>query len=162
MSYWNPILQYGIDRFADDLVTAGGAGVITPDLIPDEAGVWIDASDRTGLDRIFLAAPSSSDARLAQAIDVSRGFVYAVSTMGITGARADVDTAARSLVGRLRAAGASTACVGVGISNARQVRDVLGYADGAIVGSMLVTALAEGGVRGVAEAAAGLAAGTAA
>lgn len=160
MSYWNPVLQYGVERFADDLVAAGGAGMITPDLIPDEAAAWLAASDRTGLDRVFLAAPSSAERRLDQTVRLSRGFVYAVSTMGITGARHDVDAGARHLVGRLRAAGASTACVGIGISTAAQVREVLTYADGAIVGSMLVSALAEGGVQAVAEAAASLSTGT--
>jgi tryptophan synthase alpha chain len=156
MTYWNPVLQYGVDRFADDLAAAGGAGLITPDLIPDEAGAWIAASDRTGLDRVFLAAPSSSEARLTQAVRTSRGFVYAVSTMGITGARSDVDTAARGLVERLRAAGATSACVGLGISTAEQVAEVLEYADGAIIGSALVRALEEDGVAGVARVAADL------
>lgn len=160
MTYWNPVLQYGVDRFADDLVAAGGAGLITPDLIPDEGAAWIAASDRTGLDRVFLAAPSSTDARLKQAVDTSRGFVYAVSTMGITGARSDVDTAARVLVERLREAGATSTCVGLGISSAAQVAEVLEYADGAIVGSALVKALAEGGVGLVGEVAAALAVGT--
>lgn len=160
MSYWNPVVQYGVDRFADDLAAAGGAGMITPDLIPDEADDWMAASDRAGLDRIFLAAPSSTDARLEQAVRSSRGFVYAVSTMGITGARVDVDAAAKALVGRLRTAGATNACVGVGISTAKQVAEVLGYADGAIVGSALVKALADGGVSAVARAAADLATGT--
>uniref|UniRef100_UPI0013580FE6 tryptophan synthase subunit alpha n=1 Tax=Agromyces humi TaxID=1766800 RepID=UPI0013580FE6 len=105
MTYWNPVVQYGVDRFADDLAAAGGAGLITPDLIPDEAADWIAASDRTGLDRVFLAAPTSTDARIRQAVEASRGFVYAVSTMGITGARTDVDQAARALVSRLAAAG---------------------------------------------------------
>ena len=160
MTYWNPVLQYGVERFADDLVAAGGAGLITPDLVADEASDWLAASDRTDLDRVFLAAPSSTAARLRQAVEKSRGFVYAVSTMGITGARADVDQAARSLIGRLRDAGATSACVGVGISTGDQVREVLGYADGAIVGSALVSALADGGVPAVARAAAALAAGT--
>lgn len=160
MTYWNPVVQYGVERFADDLLAAGGAGLITPDLIPDEASEWIAASERTGLDRVFLAAPSSSEARLAQAVELSRGFVYAVSTMGITGARSDVDAAARGLIARLRAAGATSACVGVGISTGDQVREVLDYADGAIVGSVLVRALAEGGVDAVARTAAALAAGT--
>jgi tryptophan synthase alpha chain len=160
MTYWNPVVQYGVDRFADDLLAAGGAGLITPDLVPDEASDWIAASDRTALDRVFLAAPSSTEARLRQAVARSRGFVYAVSTMGITGARADVDQAARSLVARLRGAGATSACVGVGISTGEQVREVLGYADGAIVGSALVSALADGGVPAVARVAAALAAGT--
>ena len=160
MTYWNPVLQYGVDRFADDLLSAGGAGLITPDLVPDEALPWLAASERTGLDRVFLAAPSSTDARLVQAVASSRGFVYAVSTMGITGARSDVDSAARGLVSRLRAAGATSTCVGLGISTAAQVREVLEYADGAIVGSALVSALSEGGVNAVARAAAALAAGT--
>jgi tryptophan synthase alpha chain len=161
MTYWNPVLQYGVDRFADDLAAAGGAGLITPDLIPDEGADWLAASERTGLDRVFLAAPTSTDERLRQAVEASRGFVYAVSTMGITGARSDVDTAARTLIGRLREAGATSACVGVGISTGAQVREVLEYADGAIVGSALVKALADGGVEAVARTAAELAGGTA-
>ncbi len=160
MTYWNPVLQYGVDRFADDLVAAGGAGLITPDLVADEAALWLAASDRTDLDRVFLAAPSSTDVRLARAVEVSRGFVYAVSTMGITGARGDIDSAARALVSRLRAVGSTSTCVGLGISTADQVREVLGYADGAIVGSALVTALADGGVPAVARTAAALATGT--
>jgi tryptophan synthase alpha chain len=160
MTYWNPVVQYGVDRFADDLAAAGGAGLITPDLIPDEAADWIAASDRTGLDRVFLAAPTSTDARLRQAVEASRGFVYAVSTMGITGARTDVDQAARTLVSRLADAGAPASCVGLGISTGAQVAEVLEYADGAIVGSALVKALAEGGVAGAGELAASLARGT--
>lgn len=159
MTYWNPVLQYGPDRFADALVNAGGAGLITPDITPDSAAPWIAISERTGLDRVFLAAPSSTDARLAEAVDASRGFVYAVSTMGITGARHDVDAAARTLVTRLRAADATNVCVGIGISTGEQVAEVLHYADGAIVGSALVTALAEHGVPGVARTAAALAQG---
>ncbi|MDQ1547099.1 MAG: tryptophan synthase alpha chain [Actinomycetota bacterium] len=159
MTYWNPVVQFGVDRFADELVAAGGAGLITPDLIPDEAADWLATSDRTDLDRVFLAAPSSTDERLKQAVEKSRGFVYAVSTMGITGARADVDSAARGLVARLRTVGATSACVGLGISTPQQVREVLEYADGAIVGSLLVSALATGGVDAVAAAAALLATG---
>ncbi|MCU1437760.1 MAG: Tryptophan synthase alpha chain [Naasia sp.] len=159
MTYWNPVLQYGVERFAADLRDAGGAGLITPDLIPDEAETWLAASDAASLERVFLAAPTSSPERLKRCVELSRGFVYAVSTMGITGARADVDRAARTLVDRLRDAGAENACVGIGISTADQVREILGYADGAIVGSALVRALAEGGVAGVADTAARLATG---
>jgi tryptophan synthase alpha chain len=156
MTYWNPVVQYGVARFADALRDAGGAGLITPDITPDSADDWLAESERTGLDRVFLAAPSSSDARLVDTVAKSRGFVYAVSTMGITGARADLDAKARALVARLREAGATgpdtiSACVGVGISTPEQVAEVLGYADGAIVGSALVTALAEGGVAGLAR-----------
>lgn len=159
MTYWNPVVQYGVDRFAKDLAAAGGAGLITPDLIPDEAAEWLTVSDSYGLDRVFLAAPSSTDERLESAISHSRGFVYAVSTMGITGARADVDVAARTLVGRLIGLGATHVCVGVGISSAQHVRDVTGYASGAIVGSHLVTALTDEGVSGVSRATSELVAG---
>lgn len=159
MTYWNPVVQFGVEKFAIQLKGAGGAGLITPDLIPDEAAAWLEVSDRFDLDRVFLAAPSSTDARLRQAVEHSRGFTYAVSTMGITGARADIDAAARGLIARLRDAGSTSACVGVGISTADQVREVLDYADGAIVGSALVSALAEGGVDAVARAAAALSAG---
>lgn len=159
MTYWNPVLQYGVERFATALRDAGGAGLITPDLVPDEAEEWLGASERTGLDRVFLAAPSSSDARLRQAVDSSRGFVYAVSTMGITGARSDVDSAARELVRRLRVAGARRACVGLGVSRPEHVAEILEYADGAIIGSALVRALGDSGVAGVARLARELAAG---
>lgn len=160
MTYWNPVVQYGIDRFARELAAAGGAGLITPDLIPDEAGEWLAASDAHGLDRVFLAAPSSTDERLRATVKASRGFVYAVSTMGITGTRDDLDAAARTLVERLRAVGAETVCVGVGISTPEQVRAVCGYADGAIVGSLLVATLDADGVDGVRAVTAALASGT--
>lgn len=156
MTYYNPVLQYGVDNFARDLSAAGGAGLITPDLIPDEAHEWVAAAEKYDLDRVFLAAPSSTDERLAQAVKHSRGFVYAVSTMGITGARADVDSAAHSLVTRLRAAGADHVGVGVGISTGAQVAEVLTYAEGAIVGSVLVKALSDGGVDAVGRCAADL------
>ncbi len=165
MTYWNPVLRYGVDRFAARLAAAGGAGLITPDLTPENAGEWLEAAERHDLDRVFLAAPSSSDARIDAAVRASRGFVYTVSTMGTTGARQDVDRAARALADRIaeRAAAAGTTalrCVGLGISDGEQVRDVLDYADGAIVGSALVRALGEGGVPAVRELAASLALGT--
>ncbi|WP_322409075.1 tryptophan synthase subunit alpha [Microbacterium invictum] len=146
MTYWNPVMQYGVDRFADDLRAAGGAGLITPDVTPDAAGEWIAASRRADLDRVFLAAPTSTDERLDLIASNSTGFVYTVSTMGITGVREDLDAAARGLVARLRAHGAERACVGIGISNAAHVSGVLEYADGAIVGTALVRALRDGGI----------------
>jgi tryptophan synthase alpha chain len=160
MTYWNPVTQYGVERFASDLAAAGGAGLITPDITPDAAAEWLDVSERLGLDRVFLAAPTSSDERLSLVTEHSKGFVYTVSTMGITGARQDLDAAAKTLVGRLRATGAEHACVGIGISTAEQVRSVLEYADGAIVGSVFVKALADGGVPAVTEVVRSLAAGT--
>ena len=165
MTYWNPVLQYGVDRYADDLLAAGGAGMITPDITPDAAGEWIAASRRTGLDRIFLAAPTSTDERLALIAASSTGFVYTVSTMGITGERAELDAAARTLTARLREHRGSDgeelrACVGIGISTADQVSAVLDYSDGAIVGTALVRALRDGGVEGLAETTRALVAGT--
>ena len=145
MSYWNPIERYGIDRFADDLAAAGGAGAITPDLIPDEGGPWLAATDRTGLDRVFLVAPSSTDARLAATVAACRGFVYAASTMGVTGTRATVSTTAGELVARTRlVAGDLPVCVGLGVSNADQAAEVAGFADGVIVGSAYVREMLEG------------------
>ncbi|WP_295822249.1 tryptophan synthase subunit alpha [uncultured Microbacterium sp.] len=161
MTYWNLVEQYGVDRYADELVAAGGAGLITPDVTPDAAARWIETSERTGLDRVFLAAPTSSDERLKMIVEASTGFVYTVSTMGITGERASLDAAARSLVERLRSFGAEHACVGIGISNAEQVTGVVEYADGAIVGTALVKALRDGGVEGLSSLARELSAGAA-
>ena len=160
MTYWNPVVQYGVSRFAADLKASGGAGLITPDLIPDEASEWMSVSEKHDLERIFLGAPSSTDQRLARAARDSRGFVYAVSTMGITGTRDDVDIAAQTLVERLYAQGATQVCVGLGISQPHQVRDVVSFADGAIVGSALVRALGESGPAGVATLVSQLAEGT--
>jgi tryptophan synthase alpha chain len=160
MTYWNPVLQYGVDRYADDLLAAGGAGLITPDITPEAAPEWIAASERTGLDRIFLAAPTSTDERLDLVSSRSTGFVYTVSTMGITGERAELDKAARTLVSRLREHGATRACVGIGISTADQIAGVLEYADGAIVGTALVRALRDGGVERLAAVTRELATGT--
>lgn len=141
MSYWNPVLRYGVDAFARDLAAAGGAGLVTPDLIPDEAAEWLAASDAHGLDRVFLVAPSSTPERLALTAGASRGFVYAASTMGVTGARASVGSGAARLVADTRRAGAELVCVGLGVSTASQAAEVAAYADGVIVGSALVRAL---------------------
>lgn len=160
MTYWNPVVQYGVDRYADDLLAAGGAGLITPDITPEAAPDWIAASERTGLDRVFLAAPTSSDERLDLVVRNTTGFVYTVSTMGITGERAQLDAAARTLVERLRVHGAARSCVGIGISTADQIAGVLQYADGAIVGTALVRALRDGGLEQLAATTRELAAGT--
>lgn len=161
MTYFNPVLQYGVDRFAADLAEAGGAGLITPDITPEAAEEWIEASRRHGLDRVFLAAPTSSDERLRLISEESTGFVYTVSTMGITGERASLDAAARTLTERLRVAGARLACVGIGISTAEHVASTLDYADGAIVGTVFVRALRDGGVEQLAATVRELSAGTA-
>ncbi|NLB47590.1 MAG: tryptophan synthase subunit alpha [Microbacteriaceae bacterium] len=160
MTYINPVLQYGVDRFAAELAAAGGAGLITPDITPEAAAEWILASERHGLDRVFLAAPSSTDERLQMIAESSTGFVYTVSTMGITGERDSLDAAARELTQRLRAQGADLACVGIGISTAEHVATTLEYADGAIVGTVFVKALRDGGVQGLADTVRILARGT--
>lgn len=164
MTYWNLVLRYGVEAYARDLAAAGGAGLITPDLIPDEAGEWIEASDRHGLDRVFLVAPSSTPERLAATAAASRGFVYAASTMGVTGERSSVGSRAEQLVADTRAAGAGRVCVGLGVSRPEQAAQVGAYADGVIVGSALVRALVDAedesdGLNALASVARGLATG---
>ncbi|GAA1858553.1 tryptophan synthase subunit alpha [Myceligenerans crystallogenes] len=141
MTYWNPVLRYGVDAFARDLAAAGGAGLITPDLIPDEAAEWIAASDAHGLDRVFLVAPTSTPDRLALTARAARGFIYAASLMGVTGVRATVGERAEQLVADTRAAGAEHVCVGIGVSTGTQAAEVGRWADGVIVGSALVKPL---------------------
>ena len=138
MSYWNPIERYGVDRFADRMSAAGGHGVITPDLTPEEAGPWISATSRTGLDRVFLVAPSSTDERIAKVASTTSGFLYAASTMGVTGTRAQVSSVAPGLVARARAITTLPIAVGLGVSNGDQACEVASYADGVIVGSAFV------------------------
>jgi tryptophan synthase alpha chain len=145
MTYWNLVLHRGVDRFAADLAAAGGAGLITPDLIPDEASEWLAASDREGLDRVFLVAPSSTPERLATVTSACRGFVYAASTMGVTGTRDTVGGAAGGLVERTRAVTDLPVCVGLGVSTRAQAAEVTAFADGVIVGSALVRVLDGGG-----------------
>jgi tryptophan synthase alpha chain len=142
MGYWNQVERYGVDRYAADLGAAGGSGAITPDLIPDEAGAWFAATDAAGIDRIFLVAPSSTDARIVSTVQASRGFVYATAVMGVTGARASVSDAGAALVARVRAlAPQLPVCVGLGVSDGAQAAQVAAYADGVIVGSALVRCL---------------------
>jgi len=144
MTYWNPVLRYGVDAFARDLASAGGHGLITPDLIPDEAGDWLIASEEHRLDRIFLVAPSSTPQRLATTVEASRGFVYAASTMGVTGARDAVSRAAPELVRRVKAVSDIPVGVGLGVRSRDQAAQIGSYADGVIVGSALVSALTDG------------------
>jgi tryptophan synthase alpha chain len=141
MTYWNPVERYGVDRFARDLAAAGGSGLITPDLIPDEAAEWTGASDAHGLDRVFLVSPSSTDARIAMTVQACRGFVYATSVMGVTGARAQTSHRAPELVARAKRATTLPVGVGLGVSNGAQAAEVAEYADGVIVGSAFVRSL---------------------
>ncbi|KWX25151.1 tryptophan synthase subunit alpha [Mycolicibacterium wolinskyi] len=144
MTYWNPVLRKGVDTFARDLAAAGGYGLITPDLIPEEADEWFAASEAHKLDRIFLVAPSSTPERLAATVQASRGFVYAASTMGVTGARDAVSSAAPELVRRVREVSDIPVGVGLGVRSGEQAAQIGSYADGVIVGSALVSALQSG------------------
>ncbi len=142
MTYWNLVDRYGVDAFARDFANAGGCGLITPDLVPDEAADWIAASDAHGLDRIFLVAPSSSDERIASTVAACRGWVYATAVMGVTGARTSTSSLAPELVRRVRAISPDVLIgVGLGVSDGVQAAEVAGYADAAIVGSALVRTL---------------------
>jgi tryptophan synthase alpha chain len=143
MTYWNPVDHYGVRAFARDLAAAGGSGLITPDLSPEEASPWLQASDEYGLDRVFLAAPSSVDQRLATVTKSCRGFVYAASVMGITGARDTVSGQAAGLVRRIREHTDLPVAVGLGVSNGAQAAQVAEFADGVIVGSAFVRRLLE-------------------
>ena len=154
MTYWNPVERYGVDRFAADLAAAGGSGLITPDLVPDEAADWIAAADAHDLDKVFLVAPSSTDARLKMTTEACRGFVYATAVMGVTGARASTSDLAGPLVARTRAVTDLPVGVGLGVSTGGQAAEVARYADGVIVGSAFVRPLLDAG----ADRAAGLAA----
>jgi tryptophan synthase alpha chain len=164
MTYWNPVERYGVDRFAAALASAGGAGLITPDLIPDEASEWIAAADKHDLDRVFLVAPSSTEERIAMTAAACRGFVYATSVMGVTGARTRTSAAAPALAKRVRAATDLPVGIGLGVSNGDQAAEVGAFADGVIVGSALVKCLLDApdtasGVKAVGALTADLAAG---
>jgi tryptophan synthase alpha chain len=164
MTYWNPVDHYGVDRFARDLAAAGGSGMITPDLPPEEAGPWLDAAAARDLDPVFLVAPSSSRERLELITGLCRGFVYAASLMGITGARDAVSGQAPELVARVRACTSLPVAVGLGVRDGAQAAEVAGFADGVIVGSALVQRLLqapdeETGIAAARDLAAELAAG---
>ncbi|MFF0295737.1 tryptophan synthase subunit alpha [Kitasatospora sp. NPDC004614] len=151
MTYWNPVDRYGVARFAADLAAAGGAGCILPDLPVEESVEWRKAAAEHGLDTVFVVAPSSKDARLAEVTAAGSGFVYAAAVMGVTGTRAAVGNLAEDLVARTRATTALPVCVGLGVSNADQAAEVAAFADGVIVGSAFVQRLLD-----AAEPAAGL------
>ncbi len=151
MTYFNPVLAYGVDAFARELAAAGGSGVITPDLIVDEAAPWLAAARAAGLDPIFLVAPSSSAERIALTAESTSGFLYAASTMGVTGARDQVSSAAPELVGRCRAITDLPIGVGLGVRTAEQAAQIAEFADAVIVGSAFVSAAERGGPDAVRE-----------
>jgi tryptophan synthase alpha chain len=164
MTYWNPVDRYGVKAFARDLASAGGSGLITPDLPPEEAGPWLDAAAELELDPVFLVAPSSSQQRIKLITAACRGFVYAASVMGITGARSTIGAAAAGLVERVRQCTKLPVAVGLGVSSGAQAAEIAQYADGVIVGTAFVQRLLsapdpQAGLAGVADLAAELAAG---
>jgi tryptophan synthase alpha chain len=138
MTYFNPILHYGIDRFAKDAVSAGADATILTDLSPEEATEWVSASKRNDLGTVFLVAPTSTDARIQKAGEISTGFVYCVSRTGVTGAQSDTPADLPTLVNRVKSMVGAPVCVGFGISEPRHVEEITRYADGAVVGSALV------------------------
>ncbi|MCL6298431.1 tryptophan synthase subunit alpha [Streptomyces kronopolitis] len=141
MTYWNPVDRYGVARFAAELAEAGGAGCILPDLPVQESATWREHAAKHGLATVFVVAPSSKDARLAEITAAGSGFVYAASLMGVTGTRASVGAEAQDLVRRTKATTGLPVCVGLGVSNAEQAAEVARFADGVIVGSAFVKRL---------------------
>jgi tryptophan synthase alpha chain len=144
MTCYNPIWQFGPARFAEESATAGVDGVIVTDLPPEEAtaGEWLGAARANGVDTIFLLAPTSSADRIKKAVDLATGFVYCVSRMGVTGARTELPADLKGLVGRIRAQTEKPVAVGFGISRPEHVAQVCRIAEGAVVGSAVVSLIA--------------------
>ncbi|WP_371678969.1 tryptophan synthase subunit alpha [Streptomyces sp. NBC_01276] len=141
MTYWNPIDRYGVERFTAELAAAGGAGCILPDLPVQESALWREHAAEHGLATVFVVAPSSRDERLATITAAGSGFVYAASLMGVTGTRESVGNEAQELVRRTRTTTELPVCVGLGVSNPVQAKQVASFADGVIVGSAFVKLL---------------------
>jgi tryptophan synthase alpha chain len=156
--YYNLVAHRGVERFAKDLAAAGACGAVVPDLPPEEAGRWLAAAEQAAIAPVFLAAPTSTDERLEAVARAGRGFVYAQATLGVTGLRASLAAGIDELVSRVRAHTDRPVCAGIGVSNAEQAAAVAGFADGAIVGTALVRRLGEGGVGGLRDLTAELAA----
>jgi tryptophan synthase alpha chain len=137
-SYFNPLLKFGEDLLANDAKQAGVDAVLVSDLIPEEAEAWTETLTQHGLDPIFLVAPTTSDERLARVAQQARGFIYAVSRAGVTGARNEMTRDAEALVQRVRSVSDLPVAVGFGVSTAEQVREIWRFADAAVVGSAIV------------------------
>ncbi len=144
MTYYNLVFRAGHRRFADSLVAAGVVGAIVPDLPLEEADGWSAAADEAGVETVFLVAPSTPDARARRICERSRGFVYGIGLMGVTGERAELAASAAVLAGRLRAMTDRPVCIGIGVSTPQQAAEVCGQADGVVVGSALVRRLLDG------------------
>jgi len=141
MGYYNPIVQFGIERFTEQAVASGIDGLIVPDLPPEEAGVLYAAATARGLDVIFMLAPTSDAARVQTVTELSSGFVYLVSLVGVTGARDSLPPDLADFVARVRAVTDKPLAVGFGIATPEQAAQVAQIADGVIVGSALVKAV---------------------
>ena len=141
MGYYNPFFQYGVERFAADAASVGVDGVIVPDLPAEESDVLLAACRRLGRDLIFMLAPTSTDARVRAVAARASGFIYCVSLLGVTGARATLSTGLPDYLARIRRQTALPLAVGFGISTAEHVREVAEHADGAIVASALINHL---------------------
>ncbi len=143
MGYYNPVLRYGLDAFAQAAASAGASATIITDLTPEESEPWVASSRAHGLDNVFLAAPTSTDARLDEVCKRASGFVYAVSRTGVTGHASEVPADVSDLVQRVKQRTPHPVCVGFGISKPEHVRMVCEVADGAVIGSWLVRLLAQ-------------------
>jgi len=137
-SYFNPLMQYGVERLGRAAGDAGIDGVLVTDLVPEESGEFSAVLTGGGVDQIFLVAPTTTDARLSLVAGKASGFIYAVSRAGVTGARAEVSAEAEKLVGRVRRVSDLPVAVGFGISSREQVAEVWRYADAAVIGSAIV------------------------
>jgi tryptophan synthase alpha chain len=141
MTYWNPIAKYGVEKFAQSIVDNGGSGVITPDLTIEESDEWIAATQKTGINPIYVVAPSTNNQRLKNVTAKTGGFVYAASMMGVTGTKDAVSSTASELVRRVRAVTDLPISVGLGVSTREQAKSLATYADGVIVGSAFIKLL---------------------
>lgn len=147
MSYWSPIEKYGVSKFSKAMANAGGSGVITPDLTIEESKEWQEVCLKDGIDRVYVVAPSSSDARLPLVTKECSGFIYAASLMGVTGTRDSVSGNASALVARIRKNSDLPVAVGLGVSTKQQAQEVAKYADGVIVGSAFIKLIQQYGAR---------------
>ncbi len=145
MTYYNPVLHYGLERFAADAAAAGVDGIIPSDVPPEEADEWLACARPAGLDTIFLLAPTSTDERIARVVEKASGFVYCVARTGVTGAQTSLPDDLQALLARIRSQTDKPLAVGFGISTPEHVRQVTQWANGAVVGSALVNAIAKAG-----------------
>ena len=143
MTYWNPIEKYGAAKFAQAIADNGGSGVITPDLTIEESDEWRTAVTASGINPIYVVAPSTKPDRLVKVTERCGGFIYAASLMGVTGARTGISAGAGELVARLREVTDKPVSVGLGVSNREQAKEVAAFADGVIVGSAFIKAIQE-------------------